>query len=223
MIKIINLTQKRGDAVVLDNINLQIRENTSLGIIGDKNSGKTTLTEVLAGALDITDGTVEICGKDISLTAKAANLGYVPEHIAFYGNMTVIEYLTFIAEIKGVPYDSVQQSVKDALTATGLVAIRNNLTSVLNAYGRARLGLAQAILSNPDVLLLDCPASGLCGEDAENLLKLITTLSQSRTLFITSRDTDITSICDEILTLSSGKLEYNCQDDKKSSVIKEEI
>lgn len=222
MIQITNLIQKHKDSVILNNIDLQVQKNTALGIIGDKDSGKTTLMEVLAGAIDITDGTVKICGEDASMPTKAANVGYMPEKMAFYGNMTVIEYLTFIAEIKGIPYDSIQQSVKNALSATGLVAIRKNLISVLNAYGKARLGLAQAIVSNPDVLLLDCPTSGLCDEDAENLLKLIKALSQSRTLIITSRDTDIISICDETLKLSFGHLEHNDQQDNDPVITKEE-
>ncbi len=211
MVHIKNLTQKHKDCIVLNDINLHVKKNTFYGIIGDKDSGKSTLMEVISGVLNPTDGSVEICGYDILKSPKEArsHIGYMPERPEFYDEMTVMEYLSFIAEIKGMSFVDAQKSVKGVLSTTDLTAIRDIIISKLNDNARARLGIASALLGSPDVLLLDGPTCGLSAEDAGEIFKLIKSVSQGKTLIIASRDIAISEFCHETVTLSFGQLNYN--------------
>lgn len=211
MIEIANLTQKYKSAIVLDNVNISVKQGEILGIIGDKDSGKTTLMEIIAGVLSPSVGNIKIGEFDMvtdPLQAKRL-IGYVPEKMDLYGEMTVLEYLSFVAEAKKIPYQSIQQAIKNALSATGLLVVRNAVISKLNKVARVRLALAQAVLQNPCVLLLDCPTLGLSDSECVEIYKLIKTLSQSRTTIITSRDIEVSDICDRTLTLSFGHIDYN--------------
>jgi len=211
LIRINNLTQKRKDIVVLDNINFEVEKNTVYGIIGDKDSGKSTLMEAIAGCMQITDGQILIDGIDIYLNPMAAKrmVGYMPEKMPFYDRMTVEEYMSFIAEIKGVAYDDIPAAVSKALAATDLGAMRRTLIFRMSAKGKARLGIAQALLGNPLVLLLDGPTAGLSGDDAADTFKLIKKISHSKTVIIASRDLNVASICHKTVTLSFGKLGFD--------------
>lgn len=219
MIEVNNLTVKHRDAVILDNISFTVNKGEILGIVGDKDSGKSTLMEVLSGALDASCGSVRICGYDISEKPHMAKsrLGYMPEKMSMYSGMTVLEYLTFCAEARDVPYQRVQECVKNALTDTGLVEARNILISRLNTLTRHKLGIAQAVVSNPEVLLLDGVNCGLDGEESDEICALIKRLSRSRATVITSRGLAISSICDRMLTLSFGHIDYNYNGDGRDA------
>lgn len=213
MINIQHLTQKRKEYTVLNDVNLSVEKNKTLGIIGNEGTGKTTLIEVLTGILYPTEGCVTLGGYDVVRDAKKAKslVGYMPERMAFYDDMTVIEYLSFVAEAKGLCYAEAQKSVKSMLSSTDLLSGRDIVICKLNQVGKARLGLAQALVANPQILLLDCPTRNLTEKESDGVLKLIKTLSHSRTVIITSRDPKIASLCDETFTLSSGQPDVSSQ------------
>ena len=214
LINIQHLTQKRKEYTLLSDVNLNVEKNKILGIIGDEGTGKTTLMEVLAGILYPTEGRVTLGGYDVVRDAKKAKslIGYMPESMAFYGGMTIIEYLSFIAEAKGLSFAEAQKSVKSALSATDLLSGRDIVICKLNQVGKARLGLAQALVANPQILLLDCPTRNLTEKECESILKLIKTLSHSRTVIITSQSSKIASICDETVTLSPKQPDVDAKD-----------
>lgn len=211
MIEVKDLSVKHRDAVILDNISFTAAKGEILGIVGDKDSGKSTLMEALAGALDASCGSIGICGYDMSAQPLMAKrrLGYMPEKMSIYGGMTVLEYLTFCAEARDVPYQRVQECVKNALTATGIVEARNILISRLNTLTVRKLALAQAVVSNPEVLLLDGINCGLDEDESNEICTLTKKLARSRATVITSRGLAISSICDRMLTLSFGHIDYN--------------
>lgn len=217
MIKVTDLTLKHKDAIILDGISFTVGKGEILGIVGDKDSGKSTLMEIISGALDASSGSVEICGYDISSEPMQAKrrIGYMPERMSFYESMTVLEYLTFCAEARDVPYQRVQECVKDALTSTGLVAARSVIISRLNTLARCKLGLAQAVVSNPEVLLLDGINCGLTESESEEICALTQKLARSRATLITSRGLAIGNICDKMLTLSFGHIDYNYHSDTR--------
>lgn len=211
LVQVKNLIQKHKDNVILNDISLCVEKNKLYGIIGDKDSGKSTLMEVLSGVLIPSCGSVKIGGFDIfedPVQAKSL-IGYMPEKMSFYDDMTVSEYLTFIAHAKKISRAETNSRIEYALSKTGISCAKNIVISRLNGNARARLGLAQAILNDPEVLLLDGPTCGLSESESAEIFKLVKTLSQKRTLVICSRDISISSFCDEVVTLSFGQLNYD--------------
>ena len=139
LIHIQHLTQKHKDAVVLCDINLKIEKNTIFGILSDNNLSSTALMDVLAGIILPCEGTVTLGDYDVITNAKKAKsiVGYMPKGMQFYGEMTIIEYLTFIADAKGLAYIDAQKGVKKALDVTELLHAKDVIISKLNQIGRA--------------------------------------------------------------------------------------
>ncbi len=209
LIIINNLTQKHGNILRLDNISLTVPEKTIFGILCQDKAERMTLMDALAGIRNITDGEILICGHNIATDRQGAQLimSYMPEDMPFYSNMTVIEYLSFIAEAKQMEYEQAQKSIKNSLVATNLLALKDALISKLSAVGKARLGITQAIISNPSVVLFDNPTYGLNKNESQEIFKLIKTLTRSKCVIITSEDPMVFSFCDSGATLSFGKLD----------------
>ncbi len=209
MIDITRLTKKDGDHIILNDINLTVPEKTVFGILCPEKAERAALMEALAGISCVDDGSISICGHDIKTDRLGAQLimSYMPEDMPFYHNMTVIEYLSFIAEIKQMEYGQAQINIKKSLTATNLLALKDALISNLSAAGKARLGIAQAIVSEPRAILFNNPTSGLSKNEAQEIFKLIKTLSRSRSVIIVSDDLRVISFCDSGAILSQGKLD----------------
>lgn len=209
MINITNLTQKYGDRILLDSITLTVPEKTVFGIFCQEKSEREALMESLAGVSHITEGEISICGHNITTDRLGAQLviGYMPENMSFYKNMTVIEYLSFLAETKQLDFEQAQKNIKNTLTATGLLTIKDALISKLSPTGKARLGIAQAIVSDPLVLLFNNPTCGLSRNETQEILKLIYTLSKSKSVILASDDQQVFSFCDSMAVISFGQLE----------------
>lgn len=208
MINITDLTYRRDNSVVLDSINMTVEKNTVCGVIGDDRKGLCALADICAGAVIATQGQVSVCGFDIQKNrlSAAARIGYMPEGMSYYENMSVIDYLSFVAEAKDLPFTEAQQSIKSALAATDLYDARNLRIAQLNNIGKIRVGLCQAILSNPEVLILGCSTKNLADDKAGDVFKLIKRLSRSRAVLITSDDDRVRDICSSIVRLSEGKI-----------------
>ena len=198
----------------MNDINFNVGKKTIFGILCDENCESAALMETLAGIMTITEGEVNICGYNIATDRQKAQLliGYMPQKMPFYENMSVMEYLSFIAEAKQLPYDEAQKNIKKALSTTGLLQIKNALICKLRVAGKARVGIAQAIVSNPSVLLLDDPTRDLNKNETAEIFSLIKMVSKSRTVIITSDNPEIFSLCDNTATLSLGQLELDVKE-----------
>lgn len=184
-----------------------------LGIFCDDPSESSALMEAIAGVRNFADGTITVCGYDIEKDKEKAQLsiGYMPEDMPFYTDMTVMEYLSFITEAKQLSYEKAQNNIKNTLSRTRLLGIRNAQISKLNAEGKARLGIAQATVSSPSVLLLNNPTKNLGKKEKDEIFKLIKAVSKSRTVIIVSDDPDIFLICDTVASLTLGQLDFNTE------------
>lgn len=214
MINITNLTQRDNGRVILDNINLTVPQKTVLGILCQEKAERTALMEALSGACDITDGEILICGHNmISDRLKAQSfIGYMPEGIPFYKNMTAIEFLSFITEARNLDFKQAQINIKKALTATGLLTVKDAIISKLSPTGKARLGIAQAVVSDPSVLLFNNPTRDLSKNEAQEIFKLINTLSRSKSVIIASEDPQMFSFCNSIAAIENGELNTDVKD-----------
>ena len=209
MINITHLTQKVGNNILLDDITLTVPEKTVFGIFCVEKAERTALMELLAGVCAVTGGEISICGHNIATDRLEAQLvmGYMPENMPFYQNMTVIEYLSFIAETKQLDFECAQKNIKNSLTSTSLLAVKDALISKLNPIGRARLGIAQAIVSDAPVLIFDNPTQNLSKNEAQEIFKLIKTISRSKSVIIASDNQQVFSFCDVGAVISLGKLD----------------
>lgn len=209
MINITHLTQKDRESILLNDINLTVPQKTVFGIFCEKKAERTALLEAISGACTDFDGDISICGHNIKTDRIDAQLliGYMPEDMPFYNNMTVIEYLSFIADAKQLDFEKAQKNIKNILASTSLLTIKDAIISNLGPAGRVRLGIAQAMVSDPSVVLFGNPTYGLKKNETQEIFKLIRKLSRSKSVIITSDDPQALSFCDSGTVLTLGQLD----------------
>ena len=163
MIKIENLTKRYGNKYALSGISFEVNKGEIVGFLGPNGAGKSTTMNILTGFLSFTDGKVEINGLDILDYPDEAkkNIGYLPEQPPLYFDMTVAEYLKFAAELKKVPKNERETQIEQVMELTGITAMANRLIKNLSKGYKQRVGLAQAILGYPEIIILDEPTVGL--------------------------------------------------------------
>ncbi|MBQ7384712.1 MAG: ABC transporter ATP-binding protein [Clostridia bacterium] len=209
MIKVQNLVKKYGDKVAVDNLTFTISKGGVHGFLGPNGAGKSTTMNVITGCLRATSGSVLIDGVDMlesPLEAKA-KIGYLPEIPPLYENMTTHEYLVFVAEAKDVPYDKLYRNVNSVMELTSIEDVSGRLIKNLSKGYRQRIGIAQTMLGNPDVILLDEPTVGLDPKQIIEIRKLIKKLGKVKTVVISSHIlSEIEELCDDVLIISHGKM-----------------
>ena len=212
MIEVKNLTKKYGNHVAVSDLNFKIGGNKIYGLLGPNGAGKSTTMNMMTGCLSATEGTVKINGFDIykePLQAKRA-IGYLPEIPPLYTDMTPDEYLVFVARAKGVRYDQLFRQVAEVIDLTGLGPMKKRLIRSLSKGYRQRVGLAMAMLGNPDIIILDEPTVGLDPRQLIEVRDLIRDLGKSRTVIISSHIlSEIQEVCEHVLILSEGHLVAN--------------
>lgn len=207
MIQLSEVTKRYGSVEALKGVSLHARKGEILGLLGQNGAGKTTLLNVLTGYLAPTSGTACIDGHDTLLEPQEARrrLGYLPEHPPLYDEMTVREYLTFAAQLKGVERQSLTPHVDEVMELTGLTEMRNRLLGHLSKGYRQRAGFAQAICGDPEVLVLDEPTVGLDPKQITEIRQLIRSLAQGRTIVFSSHIlTEVQQLCDHVVILHQG-------------------
>ncbi len=210
MIEVKGLTKRyaTGRAAV-DALTFTIEKGHIYGLLGLNGAGKSTTLNLITGALSPTEGEISICGHDL-LTDPApakACIGYLPENPPLYGDLTPDEYLTFVGRAKGIPKKDLALSVKKALNATGTYPVHDKLISTLSKGYKQRIGIAQAMLGQPQILILDEPTVGLDPGQVIELRKLILSLGKDHTVILSSHIlSEIAEVCDRILILSEGRL-----------------
>ena len=209
LIEVKNLTKRYGDNEAVKSISFKIVNGKIYGLLGPNGAGKSTTMNMMTGCLSPTSGTVNINGFDIYENPVEAKkcIGYLPEQPPLYTEMTPEEYLTFVAEAKGVPHNRVHKQVSEVMALTGIEDRKDRLIRNLSKGYKQRVGIAQAMLGNPEIIILDEPTVGLDPKQIMDIRDLIRHLGHSRTVIISSHIlTEISEICDEILVISSGRL-----------------
>ncbi|MBR2906951.1 MAG: ABC transporter ATP-binding protein [Clostridia bacterium] len=212
MIEVKNLTKKYGDFTAVDNVSFTIEKGKIYGLLGPNGAGKSTTMNMITGCLSATSGTVTVNGHDILRSPERAKrcIGYLPEIPPLYTDMTLEEYLLFVAEAKGVRNERAERQVIEAMKLTGLSDVEGRLIRSLSKGYRQRVGIAQAMLGNPDVIILDEPTVGLDPKQQIELRDLIRRLGEYKTVILSSHIlAEIQAVCDHIMIISHGRLVAN--------------
>ena len=209
MIEISNLVKKYGDHVAVDNLSLTIEPGKIYGLLGPNGAGKSTTMNILTGYIGATSGTVKINGYDILDQPEEAKkcVGYLPELPPLYMDMTVAEYLKFVAELKKIEKKKRKEMINDAMEMTGVFDVSERLIKNLSKGYRQRVGFAQAVLGYPQIIILDEPTVGLDPKQIIEIRGLIKKLGENHTVILSSHIlTEISAVCDHVFIISKGKL-----------------
>ena len=209
MIKVENLIKKYGNHVAVDNLSFEVKKGQIFGFLGPNGAGKTTTMNIMTGYIAATDGTVEINGFDILTKPEEAKkcIGYLPEIPPLYSDMTVMEYLRFVAELKKVPKEERNAQIQEIMQMTEILDVEGRLIKNLSKGYKQRVGLAQAIIGYPDVIILDEPMVGLDPKQIIEIRALIKKLSKNHTIILSSHIlSEVSTLCDHIMIISNGKL-----------------
>lgn len=208
MIKVKNLSKKYGSNIALDDVSFSVKSGEIAGFLGPNGAGKTTTMNIITGYLSSTSGTVTIDGFDIleQPTETKKRIGYLPEVPPLYPDMTVNEYLHFIYELKGATQNK-EGHFKEICDLTGISSVRGRLIKNLSKGYRQRVGIAQTLVGNPPVLILDEPTVGLDPKQIIEVRSLIKKLGKKHTVILSSHIlSEVQAICDRIIVLNNGKL-----------------
>ncbi|EGC03562.1 ATP-binding cassette domain-containing protein [Ruminococcus albus] len=209
MVEIKNLTKHYGKVTAVNDLSFEIRDNEILGFLGPNGAGKSTTMNIIAGYLPTSSGTVNVCGHDIKEDARAAKrcIGYLPEIPPLYPDMRVEEYLRYCAGIKGIRGGEVKKEVEKVMKRLQLTDMRRRLIANLSKGYKQRVGLAQAILGDPELLILDEPTVGLDPTQVAELRKFIKTLGKDHSVILSSHIlSEISAVCDRVVIISKGEL-----------------
>lgn len=209
MIEINNLVKKYGEHVAVDHLSLTVEPGKIYGFLGPNGAGKSTTMNIITGYLGATSGTVTISGHDIFKEPEEAKkcVGYLPEIPPLYADMTVLEYLNFVAELKKLQKSLRKRYVEEAMETTGILDVKNRMIRNLSKGYRQRVGFAQAILGYPEIIILDEPTVGLDPKQIIEIRDLIKKLGEKHTVILSSHIlTEISAVCDHVFIISKGKL-----------------
>lgn len=209
MIEVQNLVKRYGSVTAVDDLSFTIEKGRIYGFLGPNGAGKSTTMNILTGCLGATEGTVKIDGHDIFEEPIAAKkcIGYLPEMPPLYTDMTPDEYLRFVLQAKGVPKDQWETQLAAAMDKTQIAPVRGRLIRNLSKGYRQRVGIAQALLGNPEVIILDEPTVGLDPAQIIEIRELIRTLGQDHTVILSSHILpEVSAICDHIMIIAHGRL-----------------
>ncbi len=209
MIEVKNLVKKYGNHVAIDHLNFTIEKGRIYGFLGPNGAGKSTTMNIMTGYLGATEGEVLIDGHDILKEPEEAkkHIGYLPELPPLYMDMKVWEYLEFAAELKRIPKADRESAVEDAVRMAKLQDVEERLIKNLSKGYRQRVGLAQAVLGFPEIIILDEPTVGLDPKQIIEIRELIRKLAKNHTVILSSHIlAEVREVCDYIMIISKGKL-----------------
>ncbi len=209
MIEISNLTKRYGDIAAVDGISFSVAEGEILGFLGPNGAGKSTTMNILTGYLSATSGTVKVNGHDILEEPSEAkrSIGYLPEAPPLYLDMTVSEYLNFICELKGVKKEERTNHLARILRMVRITDVSHRLIGNLSKGYRQRVGIAQAMVGNPPVLVLDEPTVGLDPKQIIDIRSTIKELGKSHTIILSSHILpEVQAVCDRVVIINRGKI-----------------
>lgn len=213
-----NLKKSYGSQLVLDNISFSIKSGEIVGFLGNNGAGKSTTMKIITGYISYDAGSVEVCGIDVEKNPIETHrrIGYLPEHNPIYPEMYVKEYLRFVAGLYKLGSES-KNRVDEMIEKTGLTREYKKKIGMLSKGYRQRVGLAQALIPNPDVLILDEPTTGLDPNQIIDVRNLIREVGKEKTVMLSTHIMqEVSAICDRVIIINSGKI---VADGKESSIV----
>ncbi len=209
MIKVNHVTKAYGDQVAVNNLCFHIKEGETVGLLGPNGAGKSTTMNLLTGLIEPSEGEIQICGYDLLKDPKNAKvqIGYMPEGIPLYKDLTVKEFIGFMADLKKVPSKEKQNNIQEAITKTDLNEVQNKLIRNLSRGYKQRVSLAGALVSNPKILILDEPTVGLDPKQITQIREVIRNLGKNHTIILSSHIlSEVSKLCKKVIILNQGKL-----------------
>jgi ABC-2 type transport system ATP-binding protein len=209
MIEVQHLTKRYGDLTAVSDVSFSVASGQILGFLGPNGSGKTTTMRIITGFMPATSGTVKVAGFDIfddSFEVRK-RIGYLPESPPLYNDMTVAAYLRFVARLKGMPRAEIAAALDRSLTQCGLTKVADRVTGHLSKGYRQRVGLAQAIIHNPPVLVLDEPTIGLDPQQIIEIRALIKELAGDHTVVLSTHILpEVAQVCEKVVIINAGRV-----------------
>ena len=210
MIKVENLTKRYAGQAAIRDLNFEVGKGEVMGFLGPNGAGKTTTMRILAGFMPATSGRASIAGFDIfeqSLQART-RLGYMPENVPLYSDMRVTEYLEYRAALKGVPHRRIAERVGDVKELCGVKDVEKKIIGALSKGYRQRVGLADALLHEPDLLILDEPTIGLDPNQIRQVRELIKNLGRQHTILLSTHILpEVEMTCSRVIIIHKGRIE----------------
>ncbi|NLU52090.1 MAG: ATP-binding cassette domain-containing protein [Clostridiaceae bacterium] len=209
MIEIQNLTKEYGKIKAVNDISFTVEKGEILGFLGPNGAGKSTTMNILTGYISSTSGTVKVAGYDIleDPVEVKKRIGYLPEQPPLYMDMTVNEYLNFCADLKSVPHKEWKSQKKDIMELVKISHVSHRLIKNLSKGYKQRVGLAQALIGTPDVLILDEPTVGLDPKQIIEIRKLIKALGKNHTIILSTHILpEVSAVCDRVVIINKGKI-----------------
>lgn len=209
VIEVKNVTKKYGTIVAVDNISFDVKDGEIVGFLGPNGAGKSTTMNMITGFIEPTNGQIVINGNDISRKPKKAkkDIGYMPENVPLYYELTAREFVKYMAELKMVKRDIRKQEVDRVIKEVGLEEVQNKLIRNLSRGYKQRVSLAGALIGNPDVIILDEPTVGLDPKQITEIRSLIKKLGRKHTVILSSHIlSEISQICERVIIINKGKI-----------------
>ena len=209
MIEVNNLVRRYGKHIAVDHASFRIEKGEIVGFLGPNGAGKSTTMNILTGYLSATDGTVRIDGQDIleNPTGIKRKIGYLPENPPLYQDMTVTEFLSFAAEIKGIPATARKEKMNSIMEIVGVKDVSKRLIKNLSKGYKQRVGLANAMIADPQTLILDEPTAGLDPKQILEIRDLIIEMGKDRTIILSSHILpEVSAVCKRVLIINQGRI-----------------
>jgi len=212
LVEVKNLVKYYGDRLAVDNISFEVGKGEILGFLGPNGAGKTTTMRIITGYMPPTRGEVKVCGIDVLENPVEAKklIGYLPENPPVYSDMTVISYLKFVAKLKKVPKNKLGERLDFVLEKCGLKDVKGRIIGNLSRGYRQRVGIAQAIIHDPQIMIFDEPTVGLDPQQVVEIRNLIKEISKDKTVILSTHIlSEVTKICNRVIIISSGRLVFS--------------
>ena len=209
MIQVENITKRYGNFTAVDGINFEIDEGEIVGFLGPNGAGKSTTMNMITGFIEPSEGRIIVDGYDISKKPKKAKkqIGYMPEGVPLYSDLTVKEFVSYMADLKGCTKKIKREEVNKVLSETGLIDVQNKLTKNLSRGYKQRVSMAGALVGDPKVIILDEPTVGLDPKQVTEIRSLIKELGKKHTVILSSHIlSEVSQICNRVIIINKGKI-----------------
>ena len=209
MIEVKNVSKKYGDFYAVRNVNFNVQDGEIVGFLGRNGAGKTTTMNMITGFLEPSRGQIIVNGIDVDSKPKKVKkmIGYMPEGTPLYFDLTVKEFVSYMADLKCVPHKKKKEAVEKAIMQTGLDKVRNRLTRNLSRGFKQRVSLAGALVGDPEILILDEPTVGLDPKQVKEIRELIKSFKKEHTVILSSHIlTEVSQICEKVIIIDKGEI-----------------
>jgi ABC-2 type transport system ATP-binding protein len=209
LIEVDKLTKSFGPFIAVDDISFSLKRGEVLGFLGPNGAGKTTTMRMITGFLTPTKGKISVCGNDVAENPIEIKekIGYVPEGAPLYGEMTVMNFLKFIADVRKIPKNKIDDAIHNAIKKLGLELVLYQQVETLSKGYKRRVGLSQAIIHDPDVLILDEPTDGLDPNQKHEVRKLIKEMASTKAIIISTHILEeVDAVCTRAMIIANGRM-----------------